>query len=227
MRGRLAGLTVAVAALALANTANAAKVGIGFDSMDGLGGYVLDYIADPGEVNRPTVTITGAGAKVVTFKDPVATISADPPYHHFFASYYQDSPCTLLDAHTAECVLPDPRWVQEESSVFDPSLAMVYADAGTVAGMRIDLGDRNDAYEPAGGILGDAFSVVLWGGPGNDSLTTQPGGESSVYADSGNDTIFAANGARDYIACGDGVDHVRSRDTFDYIETDCEDVAAP
>src|SRR4051794_10065444 len=226
MRGTV-GFTVAIATLALAGSANAAEVGIAFDSMDGFGGYVPEYVADPGEVNQPTVSITGAGTRVVTFKAPAATISPDPPYHTFFGSTYQDSPCKLLDSHTAECILPDPRWVQQESSVFDPSLAMVYADSGSISYIGIDLGDRNDVYRPVDDLVGGGFSVVLRGGAGNDTLTTQPGANSSVYGGSGNDTVFAAGEAADYLECGDGIDHVRSRDSFDYVEPDCEDVAAP
>src|SRR4051812_20525595 len=106
MKGRI-GLAVTVATLAFAGSANASRVGIAFYDGDiGVtGGYSVDYIADPGEVNQPTVTLTNTGVKVITIHDPSATISPDPPAGEFVlgeAWHYDETPCTLLDSHTAK-----------------------------------------------------------------------------------------------------------------------------
>jgi Ca2+-binding RTX toxin-like protein len=212
---RAIGLVVAVGTLALAGSANAAKVGIGFYDGDiGVaGGYIPEYIADPGEVNAPAISFTSAGAKIITFHDPIATISADPPG--------EDSPCMLLDSHTAECVLPDPRWIQQKSR--SQSLAALYATSGSLLYVRADLGDRNDSYA---GLAGEPFSLDLYGGAGNDTLFTGPG-LTGIHADAGNDFIYAADGRDTTVFCGDGTDHVRTRDAGDTLWSDCEEVAAP
>jgi hypothetical protein len=218
MRGKRVGFVVAVGTLSLAGPAGAAQVGIYLDSGDiGVaGGYVPVYVAAPGEVNAPTVTVSATGG-LVTFHDPVATISADPPEG--------DSPCTLLDAHTAQCVLPDPGWIERETAALNG--ALVYALGTGVEYVSIDLGDRNDSYVPAPvGLGGQEFPARLFGGPGNDTLTTGPG-ETETYAGSGNDTIFAANGHDELVVCGDGIDHVRTVDPGDDAWTDCEYVASP
>jgi hypothetical protein len=214
MRGTLAGFAVVVATLACAGSASAAQVGIYLDSGDiGVaGGYVPVYVAAPGEVNTPTVTVAPG---LVTFHDPVATISADPPEG--------DSACTLLDAHTAQCVLPDPGWIQRETVALNG--ALVYALGTGVEYVSIDLGDRNDTYVPAPVGLGEqAFSLQLQGGAGNDTLTNGPGA-TGTFGGPGNDFIYAADGSDELIMCGDGTDHVRTLDPGDEAWTDCEDVA--
>jgi hypothetical protein len=214
MLARLAAVAATAVVLLIAPAAaSAAKVGIGFSSGDiGVaGGYIPEYVADPGEVNQPSISITTAGATIVTFRDPLATISSEPPG--------DDSPCTLFDAHTAECVLPDPRWVQQTSG----TLASVYAANGTLLYVRAQLGDRNDSYT---GLASQAFPLELYGGAGNDTLSAGPG-LTVFHADAGNDFIFAANGRDEPVFCGDGTDHVRTLDPGDEAWTDCEDVAAP
>src|SRR5689334_2060750 len=176
MRGTV-GLVVAIATLALAGSANAARVGIAFYSgeIPATGGYLIDYIADPGEVNQPTATVTGAGtATVVTVHDPVATISPEPPtpdeqFQQGFVFHGNWSACTLLDPHTAKCVVPDPTIVANNAE--NPSFGLIPATEGTIAGIGLRLGDRNDTYAPPVPSLGEEFTPVqVWGGDGNDRI---------------------------------------------------------
>ena len=202
--------------------AGAAQVGIDFDSGDiGVpGGYIPEYVAAPGEVNAPTVTMSGAGnAKVVTFHDPVATLSEQPPEG--------DTACTLTDPHTATCVLPDPGWI-ERFAGWPGSLGLVYATTGALQYVRVALGDRNDTYAPVlpASVAGLTFPLILEGGAGNDTLTNGPG-QTGTNGGPGNDFIFARNGLDEFVMCGDGVDHIRSMDAGDDAWTDCESVAAP
>ena len=223
MHAKLAALAVAVGMLIVSASAQAAQVGIGFDIGDiGVsGGYIPEYVAAPGEVNAPTVTLTTAGtAKIITFHDPVATLSAEPPEG--------DTACRLVDEHTANCILPDPEWIQRFSDVPPGSFAPVWATTGALHYVRVDLGDRNDTYAPGAvpSIGGALFPLILNGGAGNDTLTNGPG-QTGTDGGSGNDFIFARNGLDEFITCGDGVDHVRSIDPGDRAWTDCESVAAP
>jgi Ca2+-binding RTX toxin-like protein len=201
-------------------SAHAAQVGIGFDSGDiGVpGGYIPEYVAAPGEVNAPTVT-ADAASSVITFHDPVATLSPEPPEG--------DPACTLLDEHTAACVLPDPAWIQRFAG-FPGSLALLYATTGAIKYLEIDLGDRNDSYVPTvpASVGGTAPPLILKGGAGNDTLTNGPGA-TGTDAGPGNDFIFARNGIDEFVMCGGGVDHVRSMDAGDDAWTDCEQVAPP
>jgi Ca2+-binding RTX toxin-like protein len=219
MLARTAALVATAVVLLVAPAgADAAKVGIYLDSGDigVVGGYVPVYVAAPGEVNAPTVTVTGTG-DLVTFHDPVATLSADPPEG--------DSPCTLVDAHTAHCVLPDPGWIQREAVALNG--ALVYALGTGVKYVSIELGDRNDTYVPAPVGLGEQnFALNLDGGSGNDTLTNGPGA-TGTFGGPGNDFIYAADGVDELVMCGEGTDHVRTLDPGDEAWTDCEDVASP
>jgi hypothetical protein len=231
MLARTAALAAAAVALLIVPAgADAAKVGITFYDGDiGLpGGYLVDYVADPGEVNQPTASLTAlpSGQKVITFRDPIATISADPPSGEFVdrggVSHYGWTPCTRLDAHTAKCVLPDPAWVQRKAQA---GLSAVYAADGQLFGIDLRLGDRNDSYAPAPIGLGEQPPALdVDGGDGNDTIVAGPA-YTSIFGGGGNDFIYAADGFNELVMCGDGTDHVRTLDPGDDAWTDCEDVA--
>ena len=235
---RKVGLAVAVATLALAGNASAAKVGIGFYDGDiGFpGGYLIDYVADPGEVNQPTVTLTdpaGSGPKVVTFRDPSATFSAGAPTTDYYSDggvwHINETPCELVDAHTARCVIPDPTWMQRKAQAaagLGLGWGTLYATEGRIFGIYIYLGDRNDTYAPTAPTdVGETSpGVEVYGGDGNDTINAGPG-PTTVFAGAGNDFINAADGFGEFISCGEGLDHVRTLDPGDDPWTDCEDVA--
>jgi hypothetical protein len=229
MLARTAALAAIAGVVLLAPAgANAAKVGISFYDGDigFAGGYLVDYVADSGEVNQPTATLTSAGAQIITFHDPVATISAEPPTGEFYdrgGVWHGDwTPCTLVDPHTAKCVLPDPNWILRKAQ---SGLSALYAGEGRLFGVDLLLGDRNDSYAPGPLAPGEGrVAVDVHAGEGNDTIVAG-GAYTGIFGDAGNDFISAADGFDELIMCGDGTDHVRTLDPGDDAWTDCEDVA--
>jgi hypothetical protein len=171
----LVAIATALVALGLPAVGQAATATVHNDGVSphGLSGFIADYSAAPGEVNRLSVVHAPTGG--VLFHDPGATITAG-------------AGCTARDAHTVTCTPP-----------MGLGLGGVTAElgdgddrAGVAVPATVDGGSGDDliaatpaianAY-PMGPftqvtVLGAAFDANFRGGPGEDTLIGGPGGAS-------------------------------------------------
>jgi hypothetical protein len=186
----------------------------------------VQVVAAPGEQNDVTVRATdpittsdpndpsNGWPLNVTVTDANATFDSAPPTG--------DSPCAIVDAHTARCTAPAGTFLtQAILQLGDGNNRIQFASDTVPLREEITTGDGNDDIS-TGPFVGDAsYRYASFTGGGNDTvhigpavrewlsggpLYGQPNAGLAVWTQGGNDTIYALNGNADAVDCGDGND---------------------
>jgi hypothetical protein len=177
------------------------------------------YDAAPGENNVVSVSSHFDG-HVVNLYDAGATITTPAAPQDIPLQGRTLYPCVLIDAHHAQCYVPDPRELTEGpncppgSGCFDDKLAGVNA-------LAVSLGDGNNSYATIEG--SDPISTHVYGGPGDDRIVTHDSPWSEITDPGGHNYIRADNDSYNRISCGGDADAVYA-DAMDLVESTCENV---
>jgi hypothetical protein len=205
---------------------------------------VVSYEAAPGERNLVSASSHFDG-HVVNLYDAGATITTPDAPRNIPLQGRTLYPCQLIDAHHARCYVPDPRELTEGPDCPPGSGCLDDRLAG-VSALSISLGDGDNTYDTIAD--SDPVSAWIYGGAGNDRITTHDsrwsqisGGDGRNYIRAGHnqtapywysnavsggngpDEIHADNGSYNDVWCGGDVDTVIA-DAIDLVESSCENV---